>query len=103
MAKTAERKDPRAYGPHGNGAKPLEIDSLVAAGLAPIRILRTEPEIKRGQFYASVTIDELVVPVRELPSYAHLGNAPKRCLACRDTSFRLNQAADGWVCVRCHP
>lgn len=103
MAKETAPK-PRATGPHGNGARPLELDSLAAVGLVAVRVLVTTPEVVKGRFTAPVELHETVVPVDELPKWVNAaGPKLRRCNACRGADFRARPGNDGWVCARCHP
>jgi hypothetical protein len=96
MVKTKERKPPRGTGPYGNGAAPLETDSLTAAGLTLVV----------GLTAAGKHESHTVIPTDEVPpSWLSAPPRPTTAhLTCKQDAWRLDRGTGtSWVCSRCHP
>lgn len=90
------KKPPRATGPFGNGAAPLETDSLAAAGLTLVAHLNAHGK----------TESQTVIPTDEVPqSWLLPQPRPDRPhLACGRSEWRLDRGtSSSWICGRCHP
>lgn len=86
----------RGTGPYGNGAAPLQVDSLRAAGLTLVRHLDAHGK----------PCGDAVIPVDELPRICVTSQPrPARpCGACHSNRWRLDRGTmTSFICGRCHP
>ncbi len=88
-------KPPRGTGQWANGARPLETDSLLAAGLTLVRHLDAHGKPCGDTVLASEDVPPEWLAVQEKPT--------RPCGACRSDLWRLDRVTGlSWLCGRCH-